>query len=248
MRIEKYKKLKNGKYEVILEDHIRYELYEDTILKYDLLLTRKIEETRKKEILDFDQKMEVYYMALKYLKTRARSRRETEKYLQEKQYNIEYIKISLDQLENQGYLNDMRYAKSFLNNKVITTTNGPLKIRQELLKKEIDVNIIDEVLEEYTEDRQKEKIQKIMLRMIKSNRNKGINLLKRKIMSDLIIQGFNKDLIVDAIDHYDFGSDDEMIKREYDSLYRKLSRKYSGNELELKIKQKMYQKGLAYEK
>ena len=38
-----------------------------------------------------------------------------------------------------------------------------------------------------------------------------------------------------------------MVKKEYDKLYKKLSRKYSGNELEYKIKEKLYQKGLYYE-
>ena len=45
----------------------------------------------------------------------------------------------------------------------------------------------------------------------------------------------------------DFPSDDDIAKKEYDKLYKKLSRKYSGSELELKIKQKLFQKGLRYE-
>ena len=35
----------------------------------------------------------------------------------------------------------------------------------------------------------------------------------------------------------------DLAKKEYDKLYKKLSRKYSGQELEFKINQKLYQKG-----
>ena len=54
-------------------------------------------------------------------------------------------------------------------------------------------------------------------------------------------------MIISELDNHKFNDSKEFIQREYDKLYRKLSRKYSGSELELKIKQKMYQKGLNYE-
>ena len=37
MKIDKYKKLRNGKYELIMENGEGIQLYEDTILKYNLL-------------------------------------------------------------------------------------------------------------------------------------------------------------------------------------------------------------------
>ena len=37
--------------------------------------------------------------------------------------------------------------------------------------------------------------------------------------------------------------DKELVKKEYDKIYKKLSKKYSGSELEYKVKQKMYSLG-----
>ena len=51
----------------------------------------------------------------------------------------------------------------------------------------------------------------------------------------------------EVISGLDFLDTSDIRKREYDKLYRKYSRKYSGRELELKIKEKLYQKGLYYE-
>lgn len=246
MKINKYKKLKNGKYELTLENLEIITLYEDTILKYNLLLTKDIS-SNKKQILEFDKKCDVYYIGLKYIKSRARSIKEVRDKLVREEYPIDYIDLAIDKLKEQGYLNDMMYAKSFLNNKLITTAHGPYKIKQEMQKKGISESIIIEVLNDYTNDIQKEKINKIITRMIKSNRNKGVNLLKRKINIELINQGFSKELISDAINNHEFGDDKDIAKKEYDKLYKKLSSKYSGKELDYKIKQKMYQKGLVYE-
>ena len=140
----------------------------------------------------------------------------------------------------------MFYAKSFLNNKLITTSNGPRKIRLELQKKGIRQDIIDDVLEEYSDDIQLEKINKIANRIVKSNRNKSNKALKIKINNDLGLEGFSKKLIDQVINDLKFASEDEIAKKEYEKLRKRLSRKYSGEELEIKIKQKMYQKGFCY--
>lgn len=246
MKIDKYKKLRNGKYELTLDNLETMILYEDTILKYNLLLTKNIG-INKKEVLDFDRKCDVYYVGLRYIKNRARSKKEVYDKLVKEEYPLDYINESIEKLEKQGYINDSVYARSFLNNKLITTSNGPYKIKQEMLKKGIDESIINNTLEDYKDEIQIEKIDKIVTRMIKSNRNKGNNLLKKKINMELINQGFSKELIKESIESHEFSDDSYIAKREYEKLYKKLSSKYSGKELEYKIKQKMYQKGLVYE-
>ena len=71
--------------------------------------------------------------------------------------------------------------------------------------------------------------------------------MQRKILIDLNNEGFKKNLIQQEISKIDFADDKDLAKKEYDKLYKKLSRKYSGRELELKIKQKLYQKGFSIE-
>lgn len=242
MKIEKYKKLKNGKYELTLEDNQNLELYEDTILKFGLLLKKSIDQNYN-QILEFDKKWEVYYIALKYLKTRTRSKKEVFNYLIEKDYNKKNIEKALERLEQQGYINDLFYAKSFLNQKLITTSNGPYKIKSDLLKRGIDNNIVDQVLEEYDKDIQLKKIEKIVNRIIKTNKNKSVKMLKIKIVTDLTSQGFASKDIQKVIDESEFKEDKDIKQREYEKLYKKLSRKYSGEELKFKINQKMIQKG-----
>ncbi len=243
MNIKKYQKLKNGKYQLTLEDGSIITTYEDIILKLELLITKKVDESDLERINTENKKYDAYFTALKYLNVRVRSKKEIITYLKSKDFDNENINDTIVILEKQGYINDDNFAKSFLNNKLITTANGPYKIKRELIDKGISNDIISNTLVLYTNDIQKEKIEKQVNRMIKSNRNKGNNLLKRKIYNELVKNGFDKTLIKDIVDNLNLSSDEELLKKEYDKLYKRLCRKYSGDELEYKIKQKLYQKG-----
>lgn len=67
-------------------------------------------------------------------------------------------------------------------------------------------------------------------------------LLKRKIQAYLLNLGYSNTYINQALNGKKL-VDEDISKQEYQKLYNKLSKKYSGRELEYKIKQKMYQKG-----
>ena len=59
--------------------------------------------------------------------------------------------------------------------------------------------------------------------------------------------GYDTLTISKVVNDFDFSNDKDIAKKEYEKLYKKLSRKYEGKELEYKIKEKLYQKGLYYE-
>lgn len=246
MKINKYEKLKSGKYLIIFENNQKLELYEELILKYNLLLTKEINEEEEKEIIKEKEKYDVYYEALEFIKKRVRSKQEINNYLMNKKYNLELVNKVVEKLEYQGYINDLFFAKSFLHNKLLTTTYGPLKIKNALINKGISDDIINLVLEEYNLDIEKEKIEKRINKLIKSNKNKSNNFIKKKIIMELSFEGFNKTLIYNVFDSIELVDDNLIAKKEYEKLYKKLSRKYSGEELEFRVKQKMYQKGFNY--
>ena len=121
------------------------------------------------------------------------------------------------------------------------------KVKKELLEHRVDSNIIDDELVVFEEDIQLEKIEKVANKLLKSNHSRGGVVLKRKIINDLIMLGYDNYLINRVIDIVDFSTNKDIVKKEYDKLYKRLGRKYSGAELEYKIKEKLYQKGLYYE-
>lgn len=248
MKIEKYQKLKSGKYKVYLEDDRKLELYEDSILKYNLLISKELDDELIEEIQKDNNYLDAYYLSLKYLDVRPRSKKEINDNLVKKGFDSEVIIDTIKKLERQGYINDVSFGRMYLNNKLITTSNGPLKIRKELQQHNLSDEDINNILEDYTEDIQIEKINKQINRIVKSNHNKGNVYIKRKINMDLNNEGFSSSLVESAINSLELDDDENRAKIEYEKLYKKLSKKYSGSELEFKINQKLYQKGFHYEK
>ena len=63
MEIKKYKKLTNGRYKVFIGDNSII-LYEDIILKYNLLKNNRLDQEKLDTILKENVKYEIYYKAL----------------------------------------------------------------------------------------------------------------------------------------------------------------------------------------
>ena len=244
MKIERYKKQTNGKYKLFLDNNTDLVLYEDTILKYNLLLKGEIDKKTLKEITDYNFRCDTYYTALKSLKSRFKSVKELRDNLIKKEYPKDYVEEAIDRLKKEKYLDDRSFTKSYINNQIITTSKGPKKIYNELVKKGVDKKIVNEEINSFTEEEQIEKINKRINKSIKSNKTKGSIVLKNKIITDLVNLGYDIDIINKVINDYDFKVDKKIYEKEYNKLYNKLSKKYSGNELEYKIKEKLYQKGL----
>ena len=71
-------------------------------------------------------------------------------------------------------------------------------------------------------------------------------MLKLKIIKELKNKGFYSEQINLVINDFDFIDNKEIYNKEYNKLKNRLSKKYSGNDLEYQIKIKMYQKGFKY--
>ena len=247
MKIIKYKKGKNGKYSVFLDDGREFLFYEEVILKYNLLIKKEVLEKDLEEINQSNLEYDVYYVALNSIKNRYRSTYELKELLIKKEYPVDLVDKAINKLLDQGYLNDRSFAKSYINMQIITTNHGPNRIKNDLEKEKIDYDIISEEIESFSVEDQKDKIKKIIDYRIKTNRSRCGVVLQKKIYNDLLLLGYDSSLINSILGNYSFKTDKDIAKKEYDKLYRKYSSKYSGYELERKIKEKLYLKGIVYE-
>jgi len=241
MKIKKFTKLKNGMYKVILEDR-KFKIHEDLILKHNLLLTKEVTDKDIENLEQENIKYEVYEIALKELRKRLRSKKELEELLLRKGISPKVTKECINILTDQGYLNDEIYAESYTHDKMLLTSDGPKKIEKELVDNGIEQEFITKALINYTEEKEREKIIKIINRYQKSNK-KSKNAFKLKMKQYLISNlGYHTYLVEELLSNVDI-DDNDIYKQEYDKLYRKLSKKYEGKLLEYKIKEKLYQKG-----
>lgn len=242
IKINKFTKLKDGNYKLILEDGRELKIHEDLILKYDLLLTKNLDQKQEDTLKEEQKIYDIYNIALKYIKIKIRSIKEIENYLLKKQFTKEEIIQAINILKHQGYLNNEMYAAALIHDRIYLSNDGPLKIREELRKNDIEESVVEKKLLVFDESLEKEKIQKLIDKQVKTNRNRSNWMLKKKIENNLITLGYHSYLIQELLSQIKI-EDKSIYHQEYDKLYKKLSRKYEGKELEYKIKQKLYQKG-----
>lgn len=243
MQINKFTKKKNSMYEITLEDKTTLLIHEDLILKYDLLLKKKIDDVTRNKILEENQIYEAYNLAIKYISSRMRTRKEISNYLAEKDISLNASDEVISMLEKEKYINDLEYAVAFINDKINLSNDGPLKIVNELVNKGIKKEIATDKIAVFTPSLELERIKKITDKLINSNHNKSSYVLKNKIIDYLVNLGYTKSLIEENLSKKDLSDDYSIYKKEYDKVYNKLSRKYSGSELEYKVKAKMYSLG-----
>ena len=66
--------------------------------------------------------------------------------------------------------------------------------------------------------------------------------MKNKVCDYFVNLGYNKSIVIDLLSDIEY-DDSGAREKEYNRLYNKLSKKYSGSELEYKIKQNLYKNG-----
>ncbi len=241
MEIKSYKKVKSNLYEITFKDNTKIKLYDDIILKHNLLLTKVITKEELDKIIQDNSYLESYYEALKYLNTKLRTEKEIKNKL--KGYSKEAVNYTIERLKSEKYLNDEVYIKAYINDAINLKLMGPNKILYELKKLGFKDEDILNYLNTFSTDVWSEKINNYIKKKINSNHNLSNYMLQQKIIKDLSNKGFYKEDILNVLEEYSFPSENMIYEKEYEKLKNKYQKKYSGMDLENKIKATLYQKG-----
>ena len=244
MKIEKYKYLGNWRYKVYIEKE-EYIIYEDIILKYNILSKEEITKKDLDKYLENNSFYDAYYKSVKYINIKLRCKKEIESYLLKSNYENKIVNEVIDKLKKDGYLSENVYIESYINDQINLKNIGPFKIKNDLINLGFNDELIDKYLIVFKKEIEKDKIDKIINKEINLNKSKSKFILKQKIYNSLKEKGFSLELINEMINKIEL-NDKDIYDKEYNKLYEKLSKKYSGKELEYKIKQKMYQKGFRH--
>lgn len=86
--------------------------------------------------------------AVRFLSYRPRSIREIRQNLKEKETAPPVIDTVVDRLESLGYVDDLAFARFWVQNRDEFRPKGPLALRQELKQKGISNKLVDQVLDE----------------------------------------------------------------------------------------------------
>lgn len=245
MKIEKIQKLKNNKYKIKLDSGDIINTYDDVILNNSLLFNKEIDLGLLNKINNETLYYDCYNKTLKFIDKKLRSEKEVKEYLK-KYSEMGYEDKILKKLKEINVINDENYAKAYISDRIFLSTDGPNKIKQELLNYGIDEKIIEENINKIDKETIYNKCKKIIDKKIKSNTKYSNYMLNQKITSDLVNKGYDVALIKQILENKVFDND-LVIEKEFKKIYNKLSKKFNGNELYYNLKNKLYQKGFTKE-
>ena len=243
MKIIKYTKV-NKKYQLTLDNNEKLLLYDDVILNNNLLLEKEIKDIDK--LIKDNTYYEAYDNALKYIEKKLRTKKELKDYL-DKKYESDIVSDALNKIEKSGYLNDKQYISAYINDQINLTNNGYYKILRDLKNKDLDESLIKDYLNDIDDSIWIDKVNKIIDKKVKTNTKYSSNYLKEKILSDLNNLGYESSMIIDLVNNYKIEEPDDALEKNYNILYNKLSKKYSGKELYVQLLNKLLAKGFKYD-
>lgn len=198
MKINKFKKIGSNKYKIYFDNESLI-VYEDVILKYNLLYKKDIDNDLLIEINKENYKSSIYDVSIKYISVRMRSKKELEEYLKKKKYDQKDIEETIKRLQSQDLLNDEKFAKSYINDKLYLTNYGLTKIKNDLLKLGVEEYIIDAIVNNIDLQVINDKLSKIIDKELKINSKLPTNKLNNKIINRCINLGYNYEDILNIL-------------------------------------------------
>ena len=241
MKINKFKKIGSNKYKIYFDNESLI-VYEDVILKYNLLYKKDIDNDLLIEINKENYKSSIYDVSIKYISVGMRSKKELEEYLKKKKYDQKDIEETIKRLQSQDLLNDEKFAKSYINDKLYLTNYGLTKIKNDLLKLGVEEYIINAIVNNIDLQVINDKLSKIIDKELKINSKLPTNKLNNKIINRCINLGYNYEDILNILNDKNIEGNSN-IEYDYKKIYEKYKNKYDEYKLNAVIKSKLYQKG-----
>jgi regulatory protein len=109
------------------------------------------------------------------------------------------IKRIVDRLRKEKYLDDTRFARSFINDKLNFNKWGRTKIVYELKKRNIPESVYNPILEELSGDEFEKQLAHILSVKIKSVKGKNDYDKKTKLVRFALGRGFTMDLAIKCV-------------------------------------------------
>lgn len=238
MKINKFKKVGKNKYKVIFDNN-EINLYEDVILKYDLLLIKDVDIDLLDKIIEENKYYDAYYTALNYIEIKLRYKKEIISYLKKKEFSDDLINEVVNKLEELKLLNNKNYIIAYTNDRINLSSDGPYKIKKSLLEYEFDEEDIDEYLNTIDDSIWIEKLNKIVNKKKNLMKSKSYYMFITKMKNDLYNLGYDKYMIEEILKNIEYNSN--ALEKEAE----KAKKKFKNDKT--KIINSLLRKGFDYE-
>ncbi|MBE3551189.1 MAG: regulatory protein RecX [Brockia lithotrophica] len=137
---------KRGYVEVVWDDGVRTELPEELVVRRSLVPGTALSSAEREELREEAEVARAKERAISLLARRMRTEAEVRRALRAKGFSPEVVRAVVRELKRQGYLDDRRYAETYVELRTASSPRGRWALFAELRKKGVDREIADAVL------------------------------------------------------------------------------------------------------
>ncbi|HEX5798082.1 MAG TPA: RecX family transcriptional regulator [Candidatus Saccharimonadales bacterium] len=185
---------RQDRYSVFVDGKYSFPLSEEELLAQDLKIGQEFNKAELEAIKDEAVIDKGAYRVLDLISRRPRSRWEIEDYLKRKNYKPEEVEKIIKKINKKGYIDDLSFAKRWIENRRLLKSTSKLKLRMELRQKRVEEEFIQRALENDEADDQE-----VIKDLIAKKRSQTRYQDEKKLIAYLARQGFNYSDIKDAL-------------------------------------------------
>lgn len=192
-------------------------VHESTMIRYGMTKGSFFNKTTVQEIVQDNERQVAYSQAINYLSFKARTSGEIEQKLLEKELDPEAVAATVKRLIDEKLIDDAFYAQEWTRQRINGKKNGKAVVKQELRRKGIDPELIDDALEAMGDDAELRSAEELAAKKWRTTKGELWDR-KRKTAAFIMRRGFSSDIARKALDHVlsGEGEDSEGLGSEFD--------------------------------
>ncbi|AZZ60622.1 recombination regulator RecX [Oenococcus sp. UCMA 16435] len=238
-----------GRYNLELDGKFAFGISEMTLIKFGLAKNRELNEKEIIKIKKYEDIAQAISKSLTYLSHHLRTEKEIFDKLRSLKFDDETIKVAIEHLKDENYLDDKIYAENFVHTQANLQAAGPIVISQKLKLVGISDTDIEAALAAYQLEDQTDNAFSLAEKYQKHYSKNSIIKQKQKINQALYAKGYDSDLIKSTIDKLVFEEDDQQQLKNARLMINHIWSRYDkyGREKSYRVRSYLYGKGFPVE-
>jgi regulatory protein len=179
---------RSGRYSIYVDNKYAFSLSEGALLEAKIYAGQDLTAAQLREYKDTSKLDKAYGLTLAYVARRLRSEWELREYFRRKDIDEDSGEQILERLKRFGYVDDLAFARSWVDNRRAIKSVSRRRLTQELRQKRVPDEIISQVLED-DETSDLDTLRQLVTKKRQLSRYQD----EQKLMQYLARQGYNYD-------------------------------------------------------
>lgn len=189
-----------SRYSIFLDSKFFCGVNKEIVAKFQLKQGMDIDDEELKELSYAEEFLNAKKYSYRLLEQRMYTCKEIRDKLTYRKYSEEIIQEVIATLERYGYLNDRTYAEEWIRSRTRSNPKGKHILRQELMRKGVEVSVIDDALtQNFDELKEEDMALELARKKVRLYKKDDPVSAKRKLQGVLFRRGFNSEIVNNVV-------------------------------------------------